>query len=75
MKKSQISFKIKNEKNYDSIWFVGGSISLKDLKTKIKEKLQDKSAGELYNQGFFIITHSFQGLAKKKIRIRPKRIF
>jgi len=45
MKKSQISFKIKNEKNYDSIRFMGGSISLKDLKNKIKEKLQDKNAG------------------------------
>ncbi len=47
MKKSQISFKIKNEKNYDSIRFVGGSISLKDLKNKIKEKLQDKNTGEI----------------------------
>jgi len=43
--KSQIYFKIKNEKNYDSIRFTGGSLSLKDLKTKIKEKLQDKNAG------------------------------
>lgn len=37
---SQISFKFKNEKNYDSIKFFGQSLTLKDLKNKIKSKLQ-----------------------------------
>jgi hypothetical protein len=40
MKNAQISFKFKHEKNYDSIKFYGNGLSLKEVKTKIKEKLQ-----------------------------------
>jgi hypothetical protein len=40
MKNAQISFKFKHEKNYDSIKFPGNGLSLKEVKTKIKEKLQ-----------------------------------
>ena len=49
MKSGQIWFRFLREKNLENITFDGESITLKQLKAKIKEKKQYKSVGVFSN--------------------------